>query len=115
MNNLQYSEISDNYYNYYDNNLNNNNRNLYNTNNTNNNSNNNSKNLEYNYNLIDNILLCQDSKNYIKNKILNEDILLKSLYKILNFEKESLFLVSFGMLIVILLLLILNLLKTILR
>lgn len=114
MNNLQYSEISDNYYNYYDNNLNNNNRNLYNTNN---NSSHNSENLEYNYNynLIDNILLCQDSKNYIKNKILNEDILLKSLYKILNFEKESLILVSFGMLIVILLLLILNLLKTILR
>tara|TARA_A100001015_G_scaffold321573_1_gene453067 strand:+ start:2661 stop:3008 length:348 start_codon:yes stop_codon:yes gene_type:complete len=115
MNNLQFSEISDNYYyNFDNNNLYNNNN--YNYNNNYNNPNNyNYENLEYNSKLIDNILLCEESKIYIKNKILNEDILLKSIYKILIFEKETIIIMSLGMLLIILILLIINLFKTISR
>ena len=113
MNNLQFSEISDNYYYNFDNNNLYNNYNNYNNNNNPNNHN--YENLEYNSKLIDNILLCNESKIYIKNKILNEDILLKSIYKILIFEKETIIIMSLGMLLVILLLLIINLFKTILQ
>ncbi len=70
--------------------------NIYNNNN-NNNNNNNINNTE----VIDNILLDYQSRNYIIKKIINNNLLFSILYKLFNFDIELLTTLFLGMLIIL--------------
>ena len=68
------------------------------------NNNCNNKNLKYIFqkDYLDQILLCQKSKNYILQKIFEKDLLLKILFKIKNLDSETLITLLLGMLILLL-------------
>ena len=91
MNDLMYSE-----FNFSPVQNNNSDSNIYNNFN-NNNNNNNINNTE----VIDNILLDYQSRNYIIKKIINNNLLFSILYKLFNFDIELLTTLFLGMLIIL--------------
>lgn len=91
MNDLMYSE-----FNFSPEQNNNSDSNIYNNFN-NNNNNNNINNTE----VIDNILLDYQSRNYIIKKIINNNLLFSILYKLFNFDIELLTTLFLGMLIIL--------------
>jgi len=74
--------------------------NIYNNNNNFNNNNFNNNNIK-NIEVIDNILLDSQSRNYIIKKIINNNLLFSILYKLFNFDIELLITLFLGMLIIL--------------
>lgn len=111
MNDLLYSNIN-NKFDYLNNNYNdlNNNIHEYYSNFNNNYNTLKSKNKKYIYNetILNEILLCNKSRNYIIKKILDTDIILKILFKIKNFEIETIITLLIGMVFILILNIILK-------
>lgn len=95
MNNLLYSNIDD----YYDSNNSRYNLKL----NTNLENLNYKKKYNYNYNenFLDEILLCKLSRDYLKTKLLNENLIQQIIAKILNLDTETVITLLIGMLILL--------------
>ena len=95
MNNLLYSNIEE----YYENKSNDN---YYNFDNSKYNINLENLNYKYNENLLNQILLCDLSREYLKKKLIDNNLLIKIINKIINFERETLITLLIGMLIILL-------------